>query len=138
METMIEKITSYNPTIHGDRTEYVLSALSLVYGNLIEYIDVFNNFATITIMRGKYSIVIEKTHISLEDHTTTNVWDIYNTSKMINCDHPECSKEHEEWRTWLLDFDIFDLLHDLIQILSGIYGLRLNCFPTPDKVMCLR
>jgi len=137
MEIIIEQITSYDPSIHGDRTEYVLSALFLVYGNLIEYIQVVDNKATITIMQGFYSIIIEPTKITLEDHTSKKVWEIYNTSKMILCEHSECAKEHEEWRTWL-EFDIFALLHDLIQILSGIYGLNLRCFPAPDNVMCLR
>jgi len=137
METMIEQITSYDPSIHGDRTEYVLSALSLVYGNLIEDIQVSGNKATITIMQGFYSIIIEPTKITLEDHTTKKVWEIYKASKMINCDHPDCAKEHEDWRVWL-EFDIFDILHDLIQILTRIYGLRLNCFPCHEHVMCLR
>lgn len=135
MEEMIHKIVSYDPSIHGDKTEYVLSALSLVYGNLIEDIQVGINVAKVTIMQGLYSIIIGQKYIFFEDHTTKKVWEIYKESKMINCDHPECAKEHEDWRVWL-EFDIFTLLHDLIQILTGIYGMRIECSPTPDKVMC--
>ena len=133
---MFHKITSYDQLIHGDRTEYILSALALRYSNLIEDIQVVNNVATVTIMQGFYSIIIEQNYISLEDHTTKKVWEIYNSSKMINCDHPECAKEHEEWRLWL-EFDIFVILSDIVQILTGIYGLKLKCFPQPNMVMCL-
>lgn len=133
---MIHKITSYDTSLHGDRTEYVLSALSLVYGNLIEDIQVVNNVATVIIMQGFYSIIIENTKITLEDHTIKKMWEIYNGSKMIGCDHHDCAKEHNDWRVWL-EFDIFMLLHDIIQTLCCVYKFKNGCFPSPERVMCL-
>ena len=163
---MNKQISSYDKTIHGDATDYVLSAMKLSYGNLVNDIQIedvrspeVKRIATVTIMNGNYSLsfIIENktklivkinnrdtteytepiTKITLNDHTTNTTWPIYDNDRMINCDHPECAKEHTDWQQWC-EFDVFELLHDLTQILTGIYNMELDCFPCPGRIMCIR
>jgi hypothetical protein len=138
---MFHMIIDYDPQgkTHEEREQHIISTFSLVYGNLIECIKVANDVATITITQGFYTIVINKTTIILTDNTTTKNWVVYDASRKFNCEHAECVKEHHDWEHWL-EFNMFDLLHDLIQTLTVYYDELNNwrVYPSPDSIMCIK
>jgi hypothetical protein len=138
---MIAAIINYDPRgkSHEEREQHIISAFSMVYGNIVENVNVIDNVATITIMQGFYTIVINKTKIVITDHTTAKDWVVYDTSSKFNCGHAECVKEHSDWEHWL-EFNIFELLHDLIQTLTGYYDelKHWRVFPSAVHIMCIK